>query len=55
MTADTAKNFGPAFRTNWWARAAWLAAVLYAAYAANYLDVSWVRFLQGLGNGSSIL
>jgi phosphonate transport system permease protein len=55
MTADTAKNFGPAFKTNWWARAGWLAGFLYAAYAANYLDVSWTRFLQGLGNGAAFL
>lgn len=43
------------FKTNWWARVGWLLAFLYAVYAANYLDVSWSRFIAGLGNGYTFL
>jgi phosphonate transport system permease protein len=43
------------FKANWPARCAWVAAVLYALYAANYLDVSWSRFVVGLGNGATFL
>ncbi len=43
------------FRVNWWGRLGWLAAILYGLYALNYLDVSWLRFIQGLGNGAVFL
>lgn len=43
------------FAPNWWVRIGWLLAVLYALYAANYLDVSWTRFIAGLGNGYTFL
>lgn len=39
------------FRPNWGARIGWVVAFLYAVYAANYLDVSWSRFVEGIGNG----
>jgi len=55
MTTETATHFGPAFKTNWWARTGWLVAFAYAVYAADYLDVSWARFVQGLGNGAAFL
>ena len=53
-SADTKKHRNP-FKTNWWARFGWLAAFLYTLYAANYLDVSWSRFVAGLGNGGKFL
>ncbi|MEE4313506.1 MAG: phosphonate ABC transporter, permease protein PhnE [Desulfofustis sp.] len=43
------------FKANWPVRCAWFAAILYALYAANYLDVSWARFVVGLGNGATFL
>jgi len=44
-----------AFKTNWWARLGWIIAILYVIYAANYLNVSWSRFIAGLGNGAGFL
>ena len=38
------------FKPNWPARIGWALALLYAIYAADYLDVSWSRFIAGLGN-----
>lgn len=55
MSAAVSQKYGPPFKTNWWVRAGWTLAFLYALYAANYLDVSWVRFIQGLGNGGQFL
>ncbi len=55
MTAGVKTVYGSPFKVNWWARAGWLVAVLYAVYAANYLDVSWGRFIEGLGNGAVFL
>ncbi len=43
------------FAVNWWARLGYLLAVLYALYAMNYLDISWTRFYEGLGNGAVFL
>ena len=43
------------FKVNWWARLGWLVAILYGIYVINYLDVSWVRFIKGLGNGAVFL
>ncbi len=43
------------FKVNWWGRLGWLTAILYGLYALNYLDISWLRFIQGLGNGAVFL
>jgi len=43
------------FKVNWWARLGWLVAIIYGIYVINYLDVSWVRFIKGLGNGAVFL
>ena len=43
------------FAVNWWGRLGWLLALVYGIYAADYLDVSWSRFVDGLGNGASFL
>jgi len=55
MSSTPVKNYPAPFKTNWWGRIGWLLAIIYAAYAANYLDVSWSRFLGGLGNGADFL
>jgi phosphonate transport system permease protein len=55
MTERTRTDYGTAFKANWWSRAAWLVAILYAVYAGNYLDISWSRFAQGLHNGAEFL
>ncbi len=51
----TTVGHGNPFKVNWWVRFAWAAAFLYVIYAANYLDVSWVRFIGGLSNGADFL
>ena len=55
MSAAASQKYGNPFKVNWWVRAGWALAFLYALYAANYLDVSWARFIQGLGNGGQFL
>lgn len=44
-----------AFRPNWWARAGWLALVVYVVYAGSKLDFTWARFVVGLDNGARFL
>lgn len=55
MTEKEKLQYGMPFKVNWWARAGWLLALLYGLYAANYLDVSFSRFVNGLGNGAEFL
>lgn len=55
MTTSTTNNYGAPFKVNWWGRVGWVLAVLYSIYAANYLDVSLNRFLNGIGNGAEFL
>jgi len=55
MTQGLSAHTGPAFKVNWWARAGWAAALLYAVYALDYLEFSWTRFTLGLGNGAAFL
>ena len=56
MSNVSASTSYPApFKINWWARAGWVLAILYALYAADYLDVSWSRFVAGLSNGADFL
>lgn len=43
------------FKANWPLRIGWALALLYALYAANYLDVSWSRFIAGISNGAEFL
>ena len=54
MSAQAAYDRVP-FKTNWPVRIGWVLALLYALYAADYLDVSWSRFIAGLGNGAEFL
>lgn len=55
MSERVISKDGKPFDVNWWSRAGWLIALLYAIYAINYLDVSWSRFYAGLGNGAEFL
>jgi len=48
-------DYGTPFKVNWWVRIGWIVAIFYVIYAANYLDVSWSRFIGGLGNGAEFL
>lgn len=54
MSDQAVSNRVP-FKPNWPARLGWALAILYAIYAADYLDVSWSRFIAGLGNGAVFL
>lgn len=40
---------------SWAARAGWLALILYSFYAATLLDITWGRFVVGLGHGARFL
>jgi phosphonate transport system permease protein len=52
---DTETIYGNPFQVNWWVRAGWVLVLCYILYAANYLDVSLGRFIEGLGNGADFL
>ena len=54
MTPRTAVKRRP-FQTNWLARVGWLVVLIYAAYAISALDISWTRFVEGLGNGAKFI
>jgi len=43
------------FPPNWPARIALLALAAYVVYAASILDITWPRFLEGLGHGARFL
>lgn len=43
------------FKANWPARFGSLIALVYVIYAISYLDISWARFVSGLGNGAKFL
>ena len=43
------------FPPNWWARAGWLLLAVYTVYAASLLDVTWARFVDGLGHAGQFL
>lgn len=43
------------FRAPWHVRLGWLALFLYLAYAASHLELSWARFLTGIGNGGTFI
>ncbi|MBC8209155.1 MAG: phosphonate ABC transporter, permease protein PhnE [Desulfobulbaceae bacterium] len=55
MTGVVKVKHSSPFKANWWGRFGWVLAILYAIYAANFLDVSWTRFVAGLGNGADFL
>jgi phosphonate transport system permease protein len=43
------------FPANWGTRAAWIGLALYSVYAASLLEVTWERFVFGLGNGARFI
>lgn len=43
------------FKANWMARLSWAALAIYTLYAMSALDITWPRFLAGLGNGATFL
>jgi len=55
MSASPSSAYPQPFGVNWWSRIGWLLALAYGLYAANYLDISWSRFIAGLGNGAQFL
>ncbi|MGH6815021.1 MAG: phosphonate ABC transporter, permease protein PhnE, partial [Hyphomicrobiaceae bacterium] len=44
-----------AFVASWPSRILWLGLLLYVVYAASLLDLSWPRFVDGLGNAGKLL
>jgi phosphonate ABC transporter permease subunit PhnE len=44
-----------AFPPNWPARIGFLVLALYVVYASRILDITWTRFVEGLGHGSRFL
>lgn len=54
MSATAAARRNP-FAPNWWARMGWLLLVAYVLYAASLLDLSWARFVDGLGHAQTFL
>jgi phosphonate ABC transporter permease subunit PhnE len=44
-----------AFAPNWPARIVFIALALYVGYACSILDISWERFVAGIGHGSRFL
>ena len=43
------------FKPNWWARFGWLVLLVYCAYAVSELQITWDRFVIGLGTGAKFL
>jgi len=54
MTAHSAATRRP-FKPSWLARLGWALVILYAIYAVSALDISWSRFVDGLGNGAKFI
>ncbi|XPV75034.1 MAG: phosphonate ABC transporter, permease protein PhnE [Desulfovibrio sp.] len=54
MTAQSAETRRP-FKPSWFARFMWLIVLIYAVYAISALDISWERFVEGLGNGARFI
>ncbi|HSE79254.1 MAG TPA: phosphonate ABC transporter, permease protein PhnE [Alphaproteobacteria bacterium] len=44
-----------AFATNWPARLGWIVLGFYTIYAGTLLDLSWARFVDGLGHGGRFI
>lgn len=44
-----------ALPVNWWRRGAYVALALYSLYAMSTLEVTWDRFVRGLGQGAQFL
>ncbi len=55
MTVANSSARRTAFPPNWPARITLLALAVYALYASTILDITWSRFLAGLGHGSRFI
>lgn len=55
MSIQVQRDYGNPFKTNWLVRTGWIVAIVYVLYAFNLLDISWSRFVEGLGNGGKFL
>ena len=55
MSASAQVRRSSAFPTDWRLRAAKLLLLAYTVYAASTLDLTWSRFVSGLGNGAVFL
>ncbi len=53
MTSQTVTR--QPFKPSWGARLGWLLVLIYAIYAISALDISWTRFVDGLGNGAKFI
>jgi len=51
----TAAERGRPFAPTWSSRLGWLLLLVYVVYASSLLDVSWTRFVDGLGHGRAFL
>ena len=43
------------FKANPWVRAGWIALAAYVIYAASRLEITWPRFVAGLGHGARFI
>ena len=43
------------FRASWQVRLGWLVLFVYLGFALSHLELSWPRFVQGLGNGAQFI
>ena len=55
MTSAPSPTRRIAFPPNWPARIALVALALYVVYAAQILDITWARFVAGLGHGGRFI
>ncbi|MFL5073598.1 MAG: phosphonate ABC transporter, permease protein PhnE [Xanthobacteraceae bacterium] len=54
-TAETRRTAREAFPPNWPVRIAVLLLVAYVVYAGSILDMTWPRFVEGLGHGARFI
>jgi phosphonate ABC transporter permease subunit PhnE len=55
MTEAPAGVARQAFPPNWPARIGFLALIAYVVYASQILDITWSRFVEGLGHGARFI
>ncbi len=54
-TPEASANRRAPFPANWLARAGWIALAAYTIYAASLFQLTWARFVEGLGNGAHFI
>ena len=55
MTTAAGMLRPPAFPVSWPRRLAWAGLALYTLYATSILEMTWARFVTGIGNGAKFL